>query len=180
MKGVEGGGEAGNVGDVFAEGLLAVDGEIGERLVGVVLGDEGCGDGVEVREILGGPPVANAACGVEGCAFGVEGVADLVADDGADGAVVVSGGAVGIEEGRLQDCCGEVEAVVERQVDGVDSLRIHAPLFTVDGLADALEGVVILEDAAGPQIFEEVIGRDLVVGVAAPVIGIADADLKGA
>ena len=45
MKGVEGGGEAGNVGDVFAEGLLAVDGEVRERFVGVVLGGEGCGDG---------------------------------------------------------------------------------------------------------------------------------------
>ena len=41
MKGVVGGGEAGDVGDVFAEGLAAVDGEVGEGLVGVVLGGEG-------------------------------------------------------------------------------------------------------------------------------------------
>jgi hypothetical protein len=48
VKGVEGGGEAGYVGDAFAEGLAAIDMEIGEGRVGVVLGGEcGCG-GVEV------------------------------------------------------------------------------------------------------------------------------------
>ena len=55
-------------------------------------------------------------------------MADLVADDGANGAVVVGGWGIGIKEGRLQDGGGEVEAVVEREIDGVDGLRIHAPL----------------------------------------------------
>ena len=63
--------------------------EVGEGLVGVVLGGEGGGDGFEVGEVFGRPPVADAAFGVEGGALGVEGVADLVADDGADGSVVV-------------------------------------------------------------------------------------------
>ena len=102
----------------------------------------------EVGEVFGGPPVADAALGVECGALGVEGVADLVADDGADGAVVVGGGGLGIEEGRLQDGGGEVEAVVQREVDGVDGLRGHAPLVAVDGLADAVEGVVVVEEAA--------------------------------
>ena len=177
---VEGGGEASDVGDVFAQGLAAVDGEVGEGFVGVVLGGERGGDGVEVGEVFGRPPVADAALGVEGGALGVEGVADLVADDGADGSVVGGGGGLGIEEGRLQDGGGEVEAVVEREVDGVDGLRGHGPLLAVDGGADAAEVVVVFEEAGAPEVGEEVVGRDLVGGVAAPVVGIADADLQGA
>ena len=75
MEGVVGGGEAGDVGDVFAEGLAAVEVEIGEGGVGVVLRGERGGGGVEVGEVGGGPPVADAALGVEGGALGVEGVA---------------------------------------------------------------------------------------------------------
>ena len=107
-------------------------------------------------------------------------MADLVADDGADGAVVGGGGGLGIEEGRLQDGGGEVEAVVEREVDGVDGLRRHAPLLAIDGLADAAEGVVIFEEVCAPDVGEEVVGGDFVGGVAAPLVGIAYADLQGA
>src|ERR1700734_99121 len=131
MKGIEGSGETGDVGDVLAEGLAANDVDVGEGCVGVVLGGECGGDGVEMGEVFGGPPVADSAFGVEGGALGVEGVADLVADDGADGSVVVRGRAGGVEEGRLQDGGGEVEAVVEGKIDGVDGLRGHAPLFAV-------------------------------------------------
>ncbi len=90
------------------------------------------------------------------------------------------GGGLGIEEGWLQDGGGEVEAVVEREVDGVDGLRGHAPLFAVDGFADAVEGVVIVEETGVPEVGEEVVWLDFVAGVAAPVVGIADADLEGA
>ena len=103
MKSVESGGEAGDVCDVFAEGLLAVDGEVGEGPVVVVLGGECGGGGFEVSEVFGRPPVADAALGVEGGALGVEGVADLVADDGSDGSVVGGGGSFGVEERWLED-----------------------------------------------------------------------------
>ncbi len=158
MEGVEGVGEAGYVGDVFAEGLAAFDVEIGEGGVGVVLGGEGGGDGFEVGEIFRGPPVADAAHGVEGSALRVKGVADLVADDGADGAVVVRGGSLGIEEGGLKNSGGEVETVVEREVDGVDGLGRHAPLFAVDGGADAVQRVVIIKETDFPEIGEEIVG----------------------
>ncbi len=115
------------------------DVQVGEGSIGVELGGESGGDSVEVGEIFGGPPVADAAHGVECSAFGVEGVADLVADDGADGSVVVGGGTFGIEEGWLEDGGGEVEAIVEREVHGVDGLGSHAPLFAVDWFADAVE-----------------------------------------
>ena len=80
----------------------------------------------------------------------------------------------------MQDGCGEVKAVVERKIDGVDGLRSHAPLFAVGWFADAVEGVVVFEEAGVPEIGEEIVGRDFEVGVAAPVVGIAYADLKGA
>jgi hypothetical protein len=180
VEAVVGCGETGYVSDIFSEGLLAVDGDIGEGFVGVVLGGEGGGDLFEVGEVFGSPPVADAAFGVECRSLGVEGVTDLVADDGADGAVVGGGGSFGIEERRLQDGGGEVEAVVEREVDGVDGLGRHAPLLAVDGLADAAEGVVIFKEVGAPDVGEEVVGGDFVGGVAAPLVWVAYADLQGA
>ena len=154
--------------------------DAGQRLVGVELRGERGGDGLEVRVVSGCPPVANGALGVEVRAFAVEGVGDLVADDGADGAVVGGVGRRGIEERRLQDGGGEVEAVVERKVDGVDGLRIHAPLLAIDGLADAAELVVILEELGAPDVAEEIVGTNLEAGVGAEGVGIADADLQRA
>ena len=82
--------------------------------------------------------------------------------EGADGTVVVGGGARGIEEGRLQDCGGEVEAVVERKIDCVDGLAGSActSLFAVGGLADAADGVVVFEEAGVRKVREEIVGRD--------------------
>ena len=59
VEAVVGCGETGHVGDVFAEGLLAVDGDIGEGFVGVVLGGEGGGD--RLRSARG--PRASTSCG---------------------------------------------------------------------------------------------------------------------
>src|SRR5260370_29873026 len=63
---VVGGGEAGNVGDVFSQGLFAVHGEVGKGLVGVVLRGEPGGGSVKVCEVGGCPPIADAAFGVKG------------------------------------------------------------------------------------------------------------------
>ena len=58
-------GDSRNVGDVLGQRLLAVQGEIGERLVGVILRGEFRGGGFEVCEIGGRPPVAHTALGVK-------------------------------------------------------------------------------------------------------------------
>ncbi len=73
------GGEAGNVSDVFSQRLIAVQGNVGKGFVGVVLGGEPGGGRVEVREVGGRPPIADAAFGVEGAALVVKGMADFVA-----------------------------------------------------------------------------------------------------
>src|ERR1035437_5964346 len=175
---VQRGGDARNVCDVLSERLAAVDREVGERLVGVVLGGQRGGGCVEVGEVRWRPPIADAAPGVEGSALGVEGGGDLVPNDGSDRPIVRGGGRLGIEERRLQNRGRKVEAVVQREVDGVDGLGLHAPLFAVHGNADAAELVVILEEATAPDIAEEISGLDLEAGVAAPVVGVADTDVE--
>ena len=48
------------------------------------------------------------------------------------------------------------------------------------GLPMRREVVVVVEEAGAPEVAEEVVGLDLEAGVAAPVVGVADADLEGA
>src|SRR6266568_4398742 len=123
---------------MFSASVLAVHGKIRERLVGVVLVGELFGGDAEVGEVLGGPPVAEGSGGVEGAALGVKGVADLVSDDGTDSAVVGRGGSVGVKERWLQDGGGEVERVLQREIDGVDGLRRHGPFLLAHCLAQAV------------------------------------------
>ena len=51
----------------FHRGPAAFDMHAREWLVGVVLRCQSCGDGFEVFQVFGSPPVADAALGVEGC-----------------------------------------------------------------------------------------------------------------
>src|SRR5205823_7535148 len=79
--------QAGDVGDVLAERLFAVDGDVREGPVGVELGDQTRARRLEVREVALGPPVLQPPvlqppAGVEQRTLIVETVADLVADDG--------------------------------------------------------------------------------------------------
>src|ERR1700728_3030577 len=53
---IVGGGDSTEVGNVFVDGLLAVDVNAGERLVGVVLLLEFCGFGLKRCGVAGGPP----------------------------------------------------------------------------------------------------------------------------
>src|SRR6185437_5624031 len=109
---VERGRDSGNIRDVFCQRLLAIYMQIGKRRIGVVLVCQlGRGD-VEMRQIGRSPPVAQTACRVKRTAFRIEGVADLVSDDGADRSVLGGRGRFCIEEGRLQNCCREVQRVL--------------------------------------------------------------------
>src|SRR5215831_9654163 len=53
--------DAGNVGDIFRQGLLAVDGQIGERFVRVILRGQLRRRGVKMLQIGFSPPVAHAS-----------------------------------------------------------------------------------------------------------------------
>src|SRR5690606_35877184 len=80
--------EAGEVGDVLAQRLLAVDVQARQRLVGVVLRRQLAPGLLEVGHVLLAPPVLELALGVEVGTEVVEAVHDLVPDHRTDRAVV--------------------------------------------------------------------------------------------
>src|SRR5277367_2702004 len=53
--------QAGHIGDVLAQGLLAVDGQIGEWAVGSVLRGQARAGGAKVREVIRLPPVLQSS-----------------------------------------------------------------------------------------------------------------------
>src|SRR5438270_10876935 len=77
------------------------------------------------------PPVTDASFGVKRRAFTIKRMADLMADHRADGAIVKGRRSFWIVERRLQDGCGEIESILQRQIDGVHRLRGHGPLLAV-------------------------------------------------
>ena len=54
------------------------------------------------------------------------------------------------------------------------------PLAAVGGLADAMEGVVVLEEVGAEEVADEVVGLDVEAVVGAPGVGVTDADFEGA
>src|SRR3984885_3535821 len=172
------GGDAGNIGNVFRQRLLAIYGQIGEGFIGVVLSGEFCRRGSEVCEVRWGPPIAHASFCVERAALSIERVADLMADDGADGAIVRSRRRGGIEERRLQNRGREVKRILQRQVHRVHRLRRHGPLLPIYELADSRYFRVVVEQSAAPAVAEEIIWLYLVAGIIEPGFRIPDSHVK--
>src|SRR6185312_678638 len=77
-------GDAGNVREIFRQGLFAVHANAGERTVATVLLDQLRRRSAEMRKVFRRPPVRHPAISVELAALIVEAVADLVPDRGAD------------------------------------------------------------------------------------------------
>ena len=169
-------GHAGGVTDVLTHGQPALEEEARQGFIGIVLGAQTGGQGLEIGLVLGGPPVAQHAVAVGFGALVVEAVADLVADHPADGPIVDRRIAVRIEEGRLQDGRREDDLVVGRVVIGVHRLRGHAPFVLVDRIVQAIQLVLPLEDAGPFGVAEQVVTPDLKGGIVAPAVRIADLD----
>ena len=174
--GVISGGEPGEVGQILAERELAVEREIREGAIGVVLADQGLARFAEMGEVLGRPPVPQPPFGVELGAEIVEAVADLVADHRADRAVIIGRVGVAVVERRLEDSGGEVHRILQRQEDGVDGLRAKPPFAAFDRPAQFGELVAIFILLRAPGIAEGVVGADLEARIIAPAVRIADAD----
>lgn len=92
--------EACEIGDVFAQGELTVDGRIGKGFVRAELRGERLARGLKMREIGRRPPVREPSLRVEFSALIVERMADLVADDVAHQAIIVGRGGARVEEWR--------------------------------------------------------------------------------
>src|SRR5256885_6947552 len=93
--GVVGDRQTGDIGDVLAEGLFAVDGDVGEGPVSVELCYQTRARRLEVREVAPGPPVIQPTARVEQRSLVIETVADLMSDGGAGGAVIHGGLQIG-------------------------------------------------------------------------------------
>src|ERR1039457_2894977 len=117
------------------------------------------------------PPVAQVAVAIELAALVVEPVRHLVADHRSGSAVVERDVAPGVEERRLQDAGGEVDAVVLRAVEGVDRGRRHVPFGFVRRLSDLLDALVVGHLGAAHGVTEEVIAGNGQFAVFAPLPG---------
>src|SRR5207302_6292121 len=76
--GVVGDREPGDIGDVLTQCLPAVDVDVGQRPVGVELGDQPLTGGPEMREVARGPPVQEPPVGVDERPLLLEPVTDLL------------------------------------------------------------------------------------------------------
>src|SRR5262245_48721475 len=112
MIGVVRGGQTGKVGNVLAQDLVTVDGEIRKRTVFVVLRGQCFASCPEVLEILRCPPVGQTSLRIELAALIVEAVADFVSDGRAHRAEICRRVAIRIEVGCLKDRGGEVERIL--------------------------------------------------------------------
>src|SRR5438445_9792972 len=83
--------------------------------------------------VLRCPPVGELAFGIKFRARIIKAMADLVPDGGADRAMVGGSLRLRIEERRVQNGSGEVESVLEREIQGVDRLRSHPSFVAGDG-----------------------------------------------
>ena len=99
-------------------------------------------------------------------------------DHRADRAVIGRGIVFRVEIRRLQDRGGEVERVLQRQIDRVHRLRGHPPFGAVGRLAELADLVAIDREIGALQIADRVLRVDRELGEGAPMVGIADADIE--
>src|SRR5262249_41368136 len=114
VVGIEGNGQAGEIGNVFAQRLLSIHRQIGEGTILIVLGGQRLACGLEMLEVRLRPPVSQAAAGVELTPLIIEAMADFVANGRSDRAVVTRGIGSRIKVWRLKDCRWEVKRVLQR------------------------------------------------------------------
>src|SRR5438874_3183057 len=128
--------------------------------------------------VLWCPPVGELAFGIKFRARISEAMADLVPDGGANRAVVGGGVRLRIEERRFQNGSGEVESVLEREIQGVDRLRSHPPFVAVDGLTQLRQLIMVFPFLRSPGVPERIITTNDEPGIVAPFLGITDADTQ--
>ena len=145
LPAIIGDGDAGQIGDILAQGQLAIHLLAGDRLVRAVLGHDLVGALLEALHVFSRPPIGKPAGLVIFAALIVEMVGDFVADHGADAAIVHGIIGIGIKERRLQNCGREHDFVPGRVGIGVHRHRRHEPLAAVHRLVQLGHGFVELE-----------------------------------
>ena len=177
-EGVQRDRHAADVGDVLAEGQLAVDAQAGQRLLPFVLGDDPVATLAEGALRRGRPALLETAGRTEAPAGVVETMGELMADRAGDETVehgVVEG--VAVVGRHAEDGGGHHDLVVQWAVVGVDRVGAHAPLLAFRGAADAGERPGARPPADIAEVLGEAVGADLHAFVAAELVGITHAQL---
>src|SRR5205814_6962067 len=128
--------------------------------------------------VLRCPPVGELAFGIKFRARIIKAMADLVPDGGADRAIVGGSVRLRIEERRVQNGSGEVESVLEREIQGVDRLRSHPPFIAGDGFTQLGELMMIFPFLRSPGVPDRIIMTNDEPGIIAPFLRMTDADTK--
>ncbi len=128
---------------------------------------------LETGGILGLPPVVQVAVLVVVAALVVETVGHLMTNHHSDGTIVESIVGIHVEEGFLQDACGETNLVGSGVVVGVDRLRSHAPFGLVHRFVNLRHHIGDVELVAADNISEVAVVLDFQATIVAPLVGIA-------
>ena len=131
------------VSKVFANGKFSVALQSGQSFKFVEVLYHLSGTLLEAFTVLCSPPVVQVSVLVVLAALIVESVGHFMSDDHTDGTIVGCVVSLGVEEGRLQDTCGETDFVGGRVVIGIDGLGRHQPFVAVDGFVDAFGNMVV-------------------------------------
>src|SRR5215813_11145056 len=115
---------------------MSVDSQIGKRPVSVVLLRERFPCGLEVIEILFRPPIRKPSLSIKLTALIIEAVTDFMPDDRAHRSIVICSVRSRIEIWRLKNGSGEVQRILQRQIDGIDGLRRHPPFILINRLIE--------------------------------------------
>ena len=180
LESVIGDAQAALVGDVLAQGQVAVGMLVLHDDDLVELCSQLLGGFLELLAVLLGPPVGHVAVLVKHAALVIKAVGHLVADNHADGTKVGSIVSLYIKEGRLQDGGGEADLVGRGVVVGVHRLRCHAPFVPVNGLAHLVQVAAGLIQAGSLDVvIQALAGIYLQTAVVAPLVGVTDLDGEG-
>src|SRR5438552_1963407 len=128
--------------------------------------------------VLRCPPVGELAFEIKFRARIIKAMADLVPDGGADRAIVGGSVRLRIEERRVQNGSGEVESVLEREIQGVDRLWSHPPFVAVDGFTQLGELMMIFPFLRSPGVPERILTTNDEPAIIAPFLGITDSNTQ--
>ena len=129
---------------------------------------------LERGPILVGPPVIQIAITIEFASLIVKGMTDFMPNDSSDRAIIDCRVGRWIEDRRLQNRCGKYDFVQARVVIGIDRLRCHSPLFSINRLAKFRQHPLVLVASGSLHISSQIIAGDLQVAVVSPLFGVAN------
>src|SRR5579862_3848915 len=133
---------------------------------------------LKVRQVLRGPPIAQAPLCIKLCALIVKAMTDLMTDDDADAAVVHRIDSVVIKGWWLQNSGWEEDRIQQRVVARIRGRRCLVEAAPVSGLADQSAVVADVPGVRGLQVAPEIAPNKGQPAVAFPFVRVADVRMQ--